>query len=473
MNGSKLVALLISFAKNKNSLNPADPSKLRDRTPDSVSIEVGAFKHTDPPIQAVIIKIDVTQNLGALTHESGLSIAKAAELALEKQLPLVGYITSVGADVNEGISAAYGWGLAAKKLVDCSGIIPIIFATFGPTVSGPALLLGISDISIMSEDSYAFVSGPTMVKQFTGVDVDTNRLGGPDIHTSKSGVANFVVKDETEAEHLIAELLTLLPPNADTLPPTLSVDDPADRKTPDIENLLPENIQGAYDIRDIIKQVVDDGELLESKPNWAKNIITAFATLNGNPVGIIANQPQVLAGTLDIAASQKSAHFVNFLDSFNIPILTFVDTPGFQPGRDQEWRGMIRQGAQLAFAYARASVPRICITLRKSYGGAYIVLDSKNMGNDFSFAWPSAEIAVMGAKGAVEILHRSANAKDRQVLEEKYHEQHLNPYKAAERGSIDAVIAPENTRNEIANALDILNSKRETIPPRSHDNTPL
>lgn len=447
----------------------SDLSKFRSQTPGPASIEVGNFAGNN----VVFLKIDGKDNLGALTHEAGLSIAAAAEMALEKQLPLVGYISSVGADVNEGISAAYGWGVAAKKLVDCSGIVPIIFATFGPTVSGPALLLGIADISIMSHDSYAFVSGPNMVRQFTGVEVDNAQLGGCEMHTSKSGVANFTVKDETEANDLIAKLLTFIPPNANCLPEQFLTDDPPDRKIPELTTILPKTSKGSYDVRDILRHIVDDGEILESKPEWAKNIITAFATLDGSPVGIIANQPQCLAGTLDILASQKGAHFVNFLDSFNIPILTFVDTPGFQPGRDQEWRGMIRQGAQLAFAYARASVPRICTILRKSYGGAYIVLDSKKMGNDLSFAWPNAEIAVLGAKGAIEILHKKATPEQRQVLEEKYQEQYLNPYRAAERGSIDTVIPPENTRLEIAKALKVLASKKESVHFRNHDNIPL
>ena len=448
--------------------------QFRSETKGPISIEIGNFPGTSPPIPAVILKISGEQNLGALNYDAGLGIAEAAELALEQQLPLVGYITSVGADVNEGISAAFGWGIAAKKLVECSGVIPIIFATFGPTVSGPALLLGISDISIMSEQSYAFVSGPNMVKQFTDVEITTIELGGVEIHKTKSGVANFIVQDLEEANDLIAELLALIPPNANTLPRKFHTEDSPDRKIPQAYKVLPENPQGSYDVRDILTLIVDDGQILESKDGWAQNIITAFATIDGNPVGIIANQPQTLAGSLNISASQKAAQFVNFLDSFNIPILTFVDTPGFQPGKDQEWKGMIRQGAQLAFAYARASVPRICVTLRKSYGGAYIVLDSKKIGNDFSFAWPSAEIAVMGAKGAVEILHaKKESSKKLKNLEDDYQTQYLNPYKAAERGSIDEIISPENTRYEIIQALKILASKRGKGSIRTHDNTPL
>ncbi len=248
---------------------------------------------------------------------------------------------------------------------------------------------------------------------------------------------------------------------------------PADRATPEAGELIPDSPTGSYDVRLVARAVVDDDELLELRPGWAANLVTALATLDGRPIGIVANQPQTLAGTLDIAASQKGARFVAFCDAFNLPILTMVDTPGFSPGKDQEWRGMIRHGAQLAFAYARATVPRVCLTLRKSYGGAYIVMDSKTMGNDLSLAWPTAEIAVMGAKGAVEILHRRATPEERVALEADYEERLLNPYRAAERGLLDAVIDPTDTRRELAAALEVLATKREWLAPRSHDNTPL
>ncbi len=450
-------------------------SPIRANTSVPVSVEIGSFSKSPEALEspAVIINIDGSNNMGALSYEAGLNIAKAAEIALEKSLPIVAFISSSGADIKEGISAVHGWGIAAKKLVECSGIVPMIFTIVGPAVSGPALLLGISDISIMTQNSYAFVTGPTMVRAFTGVNVSNEDLGGYEAHDLKSGVANFVVPDLESARQLVSDLLSLIPPNTDTLPRRLHTDDHPDRAVPEALDMLPENSQGGYDVRGILRTIADDGEILESKPNWAANIITALATIDGHPLGIIANQPQVLAGTLDIAASQKAAHFVNFLDAFNLPILTFVDTPGFQPGRDLEWRGMIRHGAQLAFAYASASVPRICITLRKSYGGAYIVMDSKKIGNDLSIAWPSAEIAVMGSKGAVEVLHRNIDSEKRQQLENSYIEQHLNPYKAAERGSIDAVIDPKDTRSYISSALKILSSKKEGFSNPKHSNTPL
>ena len=447
-------------------------SKLRSQVPGPVSVEVGSVTE-DSDRQAVILTIHDEDNHGALTHEAGLTIAEAAQTALDKRLPLVGYISSVGADINSGISGVCGWGTAAKKLVECSGIVPIIFCTYGPAVSGPALLLGIADIAIMLNDSYAFVSGPAVVRQFTGVGISTSQLGGMSCHESKSGVSSLTAPDLESAKQLIAEILEMLPPHTDSQPPILHTSDPANREAPELETILPDNPAGGYDIREILRAVSDDRYILELKSEWASNIVTALASIDGRPVGILANQPQVLAGTLDILASQKGASFVNFIDSQNLPILTFVDTPGFQPGRDQEWRGMIRHGAQLAFAYARASVPRICITIRKSYGGAYIVMDSKNMGNDIALAWPTAEIAVMGAKGAVGILNRSAEASEKERLEHAYAETYLNPYKAAERGSIDQVIAPKDTRAIIARSLDLLSTKREEIPIRRHDNTPL
>jgi acetyl-CoA carboxylase carboxyltransferase component len=422
---------------------------------------------------AVVVRIENEATRGALTSTCGDTIRVAAQLALEKRHPLVVYVASSGADLTEGISAVYGWGTAARALVACSGIVPIIFCATGPAVSGPALLLGIADIAIMLDDSYAFVSGPRMVEQFTGVPIGTTTLGGSAVHASRSGAASFTVPNETAADELIAELLMLLPPNTDTEPELVATDDDPNRLVPEAGAAIPESSTGSYDVRQVIRAVADDGLILEARAGWAANLVTAFVTIAGRPVGVVANQPQVLAGTIDIAASQKGARFVAFCDAFNLPLVTFVDTPGFQPGKDLEWRGMIRHGAQLAFAYARATVFRICVTLRKSYGGAYIVMDSKYMGNDIALAWPSSEIAVMGAKGAVEILHRGADPEDRQRLEADYEERLLNPYRAAERGSVDAIIDPADTRREIATALIHLASKREDLQHRSHDNTPL
>jgi acetyl-CoA carboxylase carboxyltransferase component len=286
-------------------------------------------------------------------------------------------------------------------------------------------------------------------------------------------VAGLVVDDIDAARAAVAALFDFLPSHNDELPPRIATDDPVDRATPEAGAIMPATPTGSYDVRNVIRAVADEGEMLELKAAWAPNLVTAFGSIGGRPVGFVANQPCALAGTLDIPASQKGARFVAFCDAFNIPLVTLVDTPGFYPGKDLEWRGMIRHGAQMAFAYARATVPRVNVTLRKSYGGAYIVMDSKRMGNDLALAWPSAEIAVMGAKGAVEILHRGITPDERGELERAYEARLLNPYIAAERGFIDAVIDPADTRRELAAALDVLEDKRERIQPRGHDNTPL
>ena len=420
-----------------------------------------------------VVSFTIAGDLRSLSQADGLTIREACELARTKGHPVVGFVQSTGADVREGLTAAHGWGTAARAMIKSSGMVPTVLVATGPVVSGPALMLGVADFAIMIEDAYAFLSGPTMVEQFTGLPVEHDDLGGSNIHASRSGVATAVVSDEQEALDLVAELLSYLPRSNGDAPPFRPTGDPADRACPELREIVPTNASGSYDVRHVIEAIADDHVVTELRARWAGNLITAFANIGGHPVGIVANQPQVLAGTLDIAASQKGGRFVGLCDAFNLPIITFVDTPGFQPGKDLEWRGMIRHGAQLAFAYARATVPRIQVTLRKSYGGAYIVMDSKTMGNDVAMAWPSAEIAVMGAKGAVEILHRKASAEERLQIEADYEERLLNPYVAAERGSVDMVIDPADTRKLVADALDLLASKREHLPRRRHDNTPL
>jgi len=420
--------------------------------------------------RVVVVHIDGTVKLGALSSSASHTIAEAAEVARAERLPLILEIASSGADLVEGISALHGWGLAAKAITACSGVVPIIAIVDGPAVSGPALLLGVADWVVMTEASYAFVSGPTMVAEFTGVFIDNDELGGTDTHARQSGLAAVTVPDLESARLEVSRLLAYLPDHCDDEPPRWPTDDPGDRQVPEAGALIPPTSTGSYDVRKVIGALSDDGDYLEVR---AANLVTAFASIGGRPVGFVANQPCALAGTLDIPASQKGARFVAFCDAFNIPLVTLVDTPGFYPGKDLEWRGMIRHGAQMAFAYARATVPRVNVTLRKSYGGAYIVMDSKRMGNDLALAWPSSEIAVMGAKGAVEILNRGIADDERQALEDAYEERLLNPYIAADRGLIDAVIDPADTRAEVAAALAALEDKRERLGPRSHDNTPL
>ena len=421
-----------------------------------------------------VVVVDIAgENRGALRPADGENLAIAARTARDQRLPLVCFVESSGAAIDEGVGAVHGWGTAAREFVACSGVVPTIFCVTGPTVSGPALLLGLADLVVMITDTYAFVSGTHMVRQFTGEELSNEGLGGASMHERTSGVAHFTVADRAEAEDLISELLSFLPDHTDQVPTGWPCSDPVDRPTPEAGDLIPETPTGSYDVRDVLACVVDDGHLLEPRAQWAPNLVTAFASIGGRPVGLVANQPQSVAGTLDIAASQKGGRFVSFCDAFNLPLVTFVDTSGFYPGKDLEWRGMIRYGAQMAFAYARATVPRVCLTLRKSYGGAYIVMDSRYMGNDLMLAWPTAEIAVMGAKGAVEILHRQADEAEREDLVATYEERLLNPYIAAERGSVDRVIEPADTRSELAAALDVLSGKRERLPRRRHDNTPL
>ncbi|MBT5904792.1 MAG: methylmalonyl-CoA carboxyltransferase [Acidimicrobiaceae bacterium] len=452
------------------SSHPAGPGglALRSRTGGSV-----AFGVRDLGGRRVLAVEIAGENRGALRPADGENLAIAARTARDKRIPLVCFVASSGAAIEEGVGAVHGWGTAAREFVANSGIVPTIFCVTGPTVSGPALLLGLADLVVMVDDSYAFVSGPAMVRQFTGEDLSNEGLGGSSMHAGTSGVAHFTVTDRAEADDLIAELLGYLPDHADVAPSGWPCSDPTDRSTPEAGELIPDTPTGSYDIRDVLATVVDDGHILEPRSGWATNLVTAFATIGGRPVGLVANQPQSMAGTLDIPASQKGGRFVAFCDAFNLPLVTFVDTSGFYPGKDLEWRGMIRYGAQMAFAYARATVPRVCVTLRKSYGGAYIVMDSRYMGNDLMLAWPSAEIAVMGAKGAVEILHRKATEDERSDLVAAYEDRLLNPYIAAERGSVDRVIEPADTRAELAAALDVLSGKRERLPRRRHDNTPL
>jgi len=425
------------------------------------------------PRRVVWIEIEESDRRGALSGDACLVIETAATMAREKRYPLVMSLGSSGADIVEGIAALHGWGTAARALAQCSGIVPTIHIVTGPAVSGPALLIGLADFVIMTDNAYAFVSGPTMVAEFTGETVSNDELGGAAIHGRATGVATMVVST-VEAAHLAAEqILHYLPDHVDDLPSIVENDDPFDRPTPEAGEYIPATSTGSYDVRKVIASLVDNEEFLELRAKWAANVVTVFARIDGRVVGIVANQPMVLAGTLDIPASQKAARFVAFCDAFNIPIITLVDTPGFYPGKDLEWRGMIRHGAQLVFAYARASVPRVCIILRKSYGGAYIVMDSKNMGNDLCLAWPWAELAVMGAGQAAAILQRRATPEERAAFEADYSERLLNPYIAAERGLIDGVIEPADTRREIASALRALSDKRERLQARKHDNTPL
>jgi acetyl-CoA carboxylase carboxyltransferase component len=325
----------------------------------------------------------------------------------------------------------------------------------------------------MTTDAYAFVSGPAMVEDFTGVRIGIHQLGGTAMHARSSGLCAIEVATEEDAMAHVDHLLGLLPSNADELAPRFPTDDPSDRPVDELRTIIPAKTTSSYDVRKVAQALADDHEVTELWTRWSPQLVTALARIGGQTVGFLANQPQALAGTLDIAASQKGARFVRFCDGFNLPLVTLVDTPGFLPGMDLEWRGMIRHGAELAFAYAEATVPRVCVILRKAFGGAYIVMDSKGLGNDLCFAWPGAEIAVMGAEGAVQILHRRIDPAERPALQAEYTERFLTPYQAAERGFVDAVIDPGATRAVLSDALAVLETGRESLPGRKHTIGPL
>jgi acetyl-CoA carboxylase carboxyltransferase component len=423
--------------------------------------------------RTIRFRIDPDQRAGALTAAGAAKITYAAELALNLRLPLVGVVSTSGAEVHDGVAALHGWGRAARALVACSGVVPVAMAVTGPAVSGPSLLLGLADLVCMTGDAFAYVSGPDAVAGWTGVELSPRQLGGAAVQGRRTGVATFLATDEAGALETLHRALAYLPDSTDDEPPRWPTDDDPARPTPELRDLLPAAAQGSYDVRRLIQAVADEGELLELRSLWAPNLVTALTTIGGRPVGVVANQPQSIAGTLDIEASQKGARFVAFCDAFGLPVVTIVDTPGFFPGKDLEWRGMIRHGAQLAFAYAEATVPRVCLITRKSYGGAYIVMDCKAIGNDICFAWPTAEVAVMGAKGAIAILHRRADSETQARLEAQYAEDLLSPYVAAERGYVDDVIDPAETRFRLARALEHLAAKRERLPARLHANGPL
>jgi acetyl-CoA carboxylase carboxyltransferase component len=444
---------------------------LRAGVAGSTTAAVSRLPVTDRKV--MLVNIDRQIRRGTLMAADSETVATAARAALAQRIPLVVVLASSGADVVEGMPSLDGWGRAAKALAECSGIVPVTIVAYGLAVSGPALLLGMADAVVMTGDAVAYVSGPAAVAQLTGLRLAPDELGGQRVHARSSGVATLVADDVTAGLEVVAGFLDYLPDHADEEPPVVPSGDPIDRPNPELRDLLPPSATGSYDVRHAIASIADDGELMELRAGWAPQLVTALCRIDGRTVGVLANQPQSMAGTLDIAASQKGARFVGFCDSFNIPLLTLVDTPGFMPGKDLEWRGMIRHGAQLVFAYAEATVPRVCLIMRKAYGGAYIVMDSKGMGNDLCLAWPSAQVAVMGAQGAVQILHRREDAETQARLVDEYEEAYLNPYVAAARGFVDQVIDPADTRRVIAAALRMLVTKRERIVARKHGNGPL
>ncbi len=420
---------------------------------------------------------------GAIGPTEGQVIERTVRLALDAGIPIVGEIATSGADVSEGLASLAAWGRVARALSDASGTLPILLSVTGPCVGGPALILGLADHVVMTAEAYAYVNGPRAAASFTGVTTSHAELGGADVHASRSGVASLVVLDEDEAAAATADLLSYLPSNHLEEPPVWPSDDPLDRPSKVAAGVVPERPTASYDVRVVIGDVCDADSFLEVRAALATNVVTGYARLGGTAVGVIANQPKSQAGTLDIEASRKAARFVQCCDAFGLPLLTFVDCGGFRPGRDLEWRGMIRHGAELVHAYANATVPRLCVVLRKAYGGAYIAMDSRGLGNDLCLAWPTAEIAVMGAPGAVAVLQRKKlaavadpeeRARVQAELEADYTERLCTPVVAAERGYVDDVIDPGDTRRLLVAGLAALRTKRATPRSRAkHSNTPL
>jgi acetyl-CoA carboxylase carboxyltransferase component len=411
---------------------------------------------------------------GALGPVEGAIIARLVRQAVDAGVPVLGVLDTGGADVRHGVASLHAWGIVARALQQASGVVPTVLVVTGACLSGPSLLLGLADVVVLTDDAMAYVTGPPTVAAMTGRVLTGAELGGVAVHAGRSGVASLVAADEDDALALAADVLSFLPPNVSELAPVWPTGDPAERRCDVAGAVVPDVAAAPYDVRKVVADVVDDGDLLELRAGYAPAVVTALARIDGRPVGVVANQPLHLAGTLDIEASRKAARFVRWCDAFGLPLVTLVDTPGFLPGVEHEWRGMIRHGAELAYAYAMATVPRLCVVVRKAYGGAYIVMDCKSMGNDLCVAWPGAEIAVMGPSGAVQILHRGvADAGRRAELEAEYAADFCTPRVALERGFVDRLIEPWETRAVLARGLRALAAKRERLPRRKHDNTPL
>ncbi|MCP4909573.1 MAG: acyl-CoA carboxylase subunit beta [Bacteroidetes bacterium] len=426
---------------------------------------------------------DFTVFGGSLSQTYAQKICKIMDQAMKVGAPVIGINDSGGARIQEGVKSLAGYAEIFQRNIMASGVIPQISAIFGPCAGGAVYSPALTDFVMMSrENSYMFVTGPKVAKKVTGEDISINDLGGPDVHCKKSGVAHFIAENEQEGMMLIRKLLSYVPQNNLEDPIITECTDPIDRKEDLLNDIIPNHPNHPYDVRDVIYSIVDHSEFLEVQRHYAQNIITGFAKMNGMPVGVIANQPSYLAGVLDINSSRKAARFVRFCDAFNIAIITFVDVPGFLPGSAQETGGIIIHGAKLLFAYGEATVPKITITLRKSYGGAHDVMGSKQLRGDINYAWPSAEIAVMGPEGAIEVLEGKRASKIDNIDERisyikkkeiEYRQKFANPYDAASYGYIDDIIEPRNTRFRVIRALQTLASKKDVNPPKKHSNIPL
>ncbi|MBN1161352.1 MAG: methylmalonyl-CoA carboxyltransferase [Dehalococcoidales bacterium] len=423
---------------------------------------------------------DFTARGGTLGEMHARKICRVMDLAMKMKVPMVGFIDSGGARIQEGINALDGYSNIFYRNSCASGVIPQISAVMGPAAGGAVYSPAMTDFVFMvKKTSYMFITGPGVVKSVTSEEITNDELGGAITHSTRSGVAQFACDNDEQAIEEIKCLLSYLPSNNEERPPYLKTKDTSDRADKALDEILPENSSKTYNMKDVIKAIVDNGEYLESSRQWATNMITAFARMNGQVVGIIANQPNYLAGCLDINASDKATRFIRFCDAFNIPLLTIADVPGFLPGSHQEWGGIIRHGAKLLWCYAEATVPKITLITRKAYGGAYIAMCSQGLGADYTLAWPQAEIAVMGAEAAADIIFRKEieEAKDREAKEQEkikeYRELLYNPYVAAKMGYINAVIQPGETRAKIIAALEALKDKKESRPVKKHGNIPM
>ncbi len=423
---------------------------------------------------------DFTVLGGSLAESHAQKICKIMDLAMENGAPVIGLNDSGGARIQEGVVSLAGYADIFYKNTMSSGVIPQLSAIMGPCAGGAVYSPALTDFILMVEHtSYMFVTGPNVVKTVTNEEVTSEELGGAMTHASKSGVTHFACENEIEALDHVKKLLSYIPQNCEEKPPVIPYEFGRDETRTILNDIIPENANQPYDIKDVITNVTDEDSFLEVHKDYAENIVVGFARLAGRSIGIVANQPSVLAGVLDVECSKKAARFVRFCDSFNIPLLVFEDVPGFLPGTDQEWNAIITNGAKLLYAFSEATVPRITVITRKAYGGAYDVMNSKHIGADMNYAWPSAEIAVMGAKGAAEIIFKkeikeAANPEEKwQEKEAEYAELFANPYNAAARGYVDEVIKPEQTREKLIRAFKMLENKSKSLPKKKHGNIPL
>ncbi len=430
--------------------------------------------------EVMVYAQDFTVFGGSLSETYAQKICKVMDVAVKNGIPIVGLNDSGGARIQEGVVSLGGYAEIFLRNTLASGVVPQLTAIMGPCAGGAVYSPAITDfIAMVRDTSYMFITGPDVIRTVTHEEVTMEKLGGAESHASVSGVAHFAVDDDRACLALLRTLLSYMPSNNMEEPPLLATDDPPDREDTSLDSLIPPSANQPYDMKELIRAVVDDGDFLEVHEGYARNLVVGFARLGGRSVGIVANQPAHLAGVLDIDSSRKGARFVRFCDAFNIPLITFEDVPGFLPGTDQEWRAIISHGAKLLYAFAEATVPKITVITRKAYGGAYCVMASKHIRADLNFAYPTAEIAVMGPEGAVNILYRKelAEAPDpaaaRSAKVEEFRDRFANPYDAAERGFVDEVIEPRLTRRRLIGGLELLRNKRDQNPPKKHGNIPL